>query len=78
MFINAKLNVWNNQWSEFEDFSNDRDKVTYFDVLLDSEFINKFKAVFKDQESDIFQYYPILYTTGLSYPLTLGNEVKSI
>jgi hypothetical protein len=76
MFNNAKLNVWNNQWSEFEDFSNDRDKVTYFDVLMDNEFINKFKSAFKDQESDVFQYYPVLYTTGLSYPQTLGNEVS--
>jgi hypothetical protein len=75
MFNKAGLSVWNNQWSEFNDFTNDKQNVSYFDVLQDHDFISKFKAAFKDQESEVFQYFPVLYTAGLSYPQTLGSEV---
>jgi hypothetical protein len=76
MFTNAKLNIWENQWSEFQDFSKDSENVTYFNIREDLDFVEKFTNSFKDQETDIFGYYPVLFTAGLSYSFNEEYEVK--
>jgi hypothetical protein len=76
MFVNTKLNIWNNQWSEYESFSKDCE-VSYFNVKEDLDFMERFTVAFKDQETDIFQYNPIIYTAGLSYEIVDENEVNT-
>ena len=74
MFNNSKLNIWNNQRSEYQTFSKDC-QVYYFNVKDDVDFMERFTTSFKDQESDIFQYNPVINTHGKSNVFYDENEV---
>lgn len=66
LFIKADLNVWNNSWSEFIDFSDDKKNIQYFNVKSDLNFMGNFSKALHDQEISVDQYFPVPLTQGLS------------
>lgn len=62
MFRKAKLNIWTNEWSQFEKFGNEVD-VKYCSDHLKQDIITKFSAGFNDSyvSCDQYQFIPFEY-----------------
>jgi hypothetical protein len=70
LFSKAELNIWDNSWSEYINFSKTHQDpsnfIEYFEVKSDEDFLEEFKRALKDQEISLDQYFPVPHTAGTS------------
>lgn len=78
LFTRAGLSVWDNHWSEYDEFSSENQGISYFQVFEDMEFLKSFKNALADQEIRIDQYFPVPFTYGLSQKITPDHKVSII
>ena len=65
-FHSAELNIWDNQWSEYNLFSGQN--VVFFNAFNDTAFLNEFKQkVQVDQEVAEKNFSSVPFTHGLSF-----------
>jgi hypothetical protein len=74
LFSKAELSVWDNSWSEFNNFSQNKNsdppggsEIKFFNPKDDVEFINSFVEAHKDQEISLDQFFPVPFTYGMSF-----------
>jgi hypothetical protein len=78
VFAKADLNIWDNCWSEYVNFSKNSgdlgNMINYFEVKSDEEFLEEYNRALKDQDISLDQYFPVPYTTGMSYKINKDDN----
>ena len=65
MFINSKLNIWNNKWSLYEEEGKNKN-INYSNNFIKQKIIDIFKPTFNDCYINIDQYQFLPFTYGKS------------
>ena len=66
MFINSKLNIWNNKWSIYKEEGKNIN-INYSNDFIKQEIIDIFKPTFNDCYINVDQYQFLPYTYGKSF-----------
>ena len=66
MFINSKLNIWNNKWSIYDEEGKNTN-INYSNDFIKQEIIDIFKSTFNECYINVDQYQFLPYTYGKSF-----------
>ena len=73
MFINSKLNIWNNKWSLYEE-EGKNNNINYSNNFIKQKIIDIFKPTFNDCYINVDQYQYLPFTYGKSLEEQIYNN----